>query len=86
MKKCPICELNYMQETEEMCDVCKQERGILGKSHGQIILNYRRRIDIMDLRCFMCFKMNQCLIMNSVINLFGPHMGLKEPLHIIGKD
>ena len=39
MKKCPICELNYMQETEEMCDVCKQERGILGKSHGQSLEN-----------------------------------------------
>lgn len=35
MIKCPICELNYMQETEEMCDVCKQERGLLGNSRGQ---------------------------------------------------
>ena len=25
MKKCPVCELNYIQEDEEMCAVCLQE-------------------------------------------------------------
>lgn len=30
-KKCPRCELNYIPETEEMCDVCKSELGLESK-------------------------------------------------------
>ncbi len=26
-KKCPRCELNYILETEDMCDICKAELG-----------------------------------------------------------
>ena len=27
-KKCPRCELNYMLQEEEMCDICKAELGL----------------------------------------------------------
>lgn len=27
-KKCPRCELNYIPDTEEMCDICKAELGL----------------------------------------------------------
>lgn len=31
--KCPICEINYMEDSEEMCDVCKNQRtGTVGTS------------------------------------------------------
>ena len=26
--KCPRCELNYIPDTEEMCDICKAELGL----------------------------------------------------------
>lgn len=29
---CPRCELNYIKSTEELCDVCKVEMGLLEKS------------------------------------------------------
>lgn len=31
--KCPICEINYMQEGDEMCEVCRKERGLLRTSN-----------------------------------------------------
>lgn len=30
-KKCPRCELNYIPEDEDMCDVCKSELGLESK-------------------------------------------------------
>ena len=30
-KKCPRCELNYIPQDEEMCDVCKSELGMATK-------------------------------------------------------
>ena len=27
-KKCPRCEMNWIQDTEELCEVCKAELGI----------------------------------------------------------
>ena len=24
--KCPVCEINYIEEGEEMCDICKDNR------------------------------------------------------------
>lgn len=34
MIKCPICELNYMQETEEMCEICKKDHGLISNMHA----------------------------------------------------
>jgi len=28
-KKCPICELNYIQQNEKMCSICRKERKLL---------------------------------------------------------
>ena len=28
-KKCPICEINYIQLNEKMCSICKKERKLL---------------------------------------------------------
>ncbi len=30
-KKCPRCELNYIPDSEDMCDVCKAELGLSSK-------------------------------------------------------
>jgi|GEM_PF-2570844 len=29
MKKCPLCDLNYIKDDEEMCDVCSSQKIIL---------------------------------------------------------
>ena len=30
---CPRCELNYIKEQDELCNVCKAELGLLGKNY-----------------------------------------------------
>ena len=32
-KKCPRCELNYIEESEEFCKVCKAQMGLIDGSH-----------------------------------------------------
>ena len=41
-RKCPRCELNYITDDEEYCDVCKEE---LGKSHKIILDNNKAMVE-----------------------------------------
>ena len=34
-KKCPRCELNYIKDEEEYCEVCKQELGLSGTHNAK---------------------------------------------------
>ena len=38
-KKCPICELNYIPEDQDMCDICRPE------NQGHLISDSYQRAD-----------------------------------------
>ena len=40
MKKCPICELNYMQDNDEACSVCKKPQSSSGAAKKLIVGEY----------------------------------------------
>lgn len=68
---CPRCELNYIEESEGYCKICKQE--MMGDiSHDEpemcTICNERRAMPGKDI-CYLCYKeMNEANNDNSDLN------------------
>ena len=58
LKKCPRCELNYIQEDEDYCKVCKREmKGESPREEPELctVCNERPVMPGKDI-CYFCFK------------------------------
>jgi superfamily I DNA and/or RNA helicase len=78
-KKCPICELNYIQETALMCDVCANEQNDLSKQKK--IYNKYTNISIESFADTERFYNKYIDEITKEINFLKSNEGLKNLLY-----
>ncbi|HRX13961.1 MAG TPA: hypothetical protein P5087_02980 [Eubacteriales bacterium] len=56
-KKCPVCELNYIEETEKMCDICKNKSSSFDDDEEYICpICYKNKLKYDEVICKKCME------------------------------
>jgi len=65
MKKCPRCELNYIQDDEELCAICRLQKNVASVNVGEL------HIDFKSLICGRMYGTNSKNIYLACCEVFG---------------